>query len=170
MWKKMNKNAKGAVIELVVVAVIGTLLHFLYEWSGGNPLMGLFSPVNESVWEHLKLLFMPAFFYTMLQEILRKDGEPSRISQKSKAIICALLFIVVFFYTYSGILGKSVVWIDIATFYVSVLLYIWKSYKKSNEDITNGDMIKGYIVWWGLLILFFVFTMWTPPIGLFREP
>lgn len=36
----------------------GSALHFLYDlWP--NPLTAVFAPVNESVWEHLKLLYWP---------------------------------------------------------------------------------------------------------------
>ena len=36
----------------------GSALHFLYDlWP--NPLTAVFAPVNESVWEHLKLLYAP---------------------------------------------------------------------------------------------------------------
>lgn len=42
---------------------LGVLLHFLYEWSGGNTLAAAFSAVNESTWEHMKLLFFPMFVF-----------------------------------------------------------------------------------------------------------
>jgi hypothetical protein len=43
----------------VAIVIAGTLLHFVYGWSGQNALAGLVSPVNESVWEHTKLLVVP---------------------------------------------------------------------------------------------------------------
>ena len=42
---------------IIFTLATGTLLHFTYEWSGENPFVALYSPVSESVWEHLKLLF-----------------------------------------------------------------------------------------------------------------
>ena len=48
------------------VSVLGTVLHFLYEWSGENTLAALVSGVNESVWEHMKLLFVPVFLWLVL--------------------------------------------------------------------------------------------------------
>jgi hypothetical protein len=41
-----------AIAAGVAIVVAGTLLHFVYGWSGHNALAGLVSPVNESVWEH----------------------------------------------------------------------------------------------------------------------
>ena len=46
---------------ILFVLISGSLAHFFYEWSGHNPIVGLFTPVNESIWEHMKLIF-----YTML--------------------------------------------------------------------------------------------------------
>ena len=52
-----NKLIKVFVIMTILVLISGVLLHFAYEWSGNNPLVGAFSAVNESTWEHLKLIF-----------------------------------------------------------------------------------------------------------------
>lgn len=38
--------------------ILGVLLHFLYDWFP-NPVTALISPVRESLWEHLKILFIP---------------------------------------------------------------------------------------------------------------
>ena len=46
---------------------LGVLPHFLYEWSGGNTLAAAFSAVNESTWEHMKLLFFPMFVFSVFQ-------------------------------------------------------------------------------------------------------
>ena len=47
------------VIGILFTIILGSLSHFFYGWSGNFFLVGFFSPVNESVWEHLKLLFFP---------------------------------------------------------------------------------------------------------------
>ena len=45
----------------------GTVLHFLYDWTGGSILTAPFSGVNESTWEHMKLLFWPLFLAALVQ-------------------------------------------------------------------------------------------------------
>ena len=54
----MRQQLLGALFVLVT----GTALHFVYGWSGGHPVAGALSAVNESVWEHMKLVFVPLFF------------------------------------------------------------------------------------------------------------
>ena len=45
----------------------GTLLHFLYDWTNESILIAPFSGVNESTWEHMKLLFFPLFLFALIQ-------------------------------------------------------------------------------------------------------
>ena len=98
----------------------GTLLHFLYDWSGGNAVAAAFSAVNESTWEHMKLFFFPALFCYIALCIFKRNHEPCILYAFPKAIFLGTFLIPVLFYTYSGILGFHVSFLDISTFYVSV--------------------------------------------------
>jgi hypothetical protein len=65
-------NRSVLVYELVgtvFMIILGSILHFTFEWSGGNPVVGAFSAVNESVWEHLKLAFWPALLFMLIEYI-----------------------------------------------------------------------------------------------------
>ena len=53
----------------------GTILHFLYDWTGGSILAAPFSGVNESTWEHMKLLFWPLFLFAVVQRLFFRDQE-----------------------------------------------------------------------------------------------
>ena len=55
------------------VTLGGTILHFLYGWTGGSVLIAPFSGVNESTWEHMKLLFWPLFLFALVQRLFFKD-------------------------------------------------------------------------------------------------
>ena len=54
------------ITGIIFTFLAGTLLHFAYEWSGTNFWVGLFAPVSESTWEHMKLLFFPMLIYSMV--------------------------------------------------------------------------------------------------------
>ncbi|MFQ9054171.1 MAG: DUF6512 family protein [Oscillospiraceae bacterium] len=47
------------VLGLIFVLAAGNLLHFVYEWCGESPIAGGLASVNESTWEHMKLLTTP---------------------------------------------------------------------------------------------------------------
>lgn len=112
------------IISFVVISVIGTLFHFIYDWSGNNKFVGYFSAVNESTWEHLKLLFFPAVFYFVFEYFLLKKRANNFISASAIGIISGLVSIVAFFYTYKGILGYNVDFINIFIFYLGVAITI----------------------------------------------
>jgi len=99
-------------------SVLGTLSHFFYEWSGDSTFIGLVCPISESAWEHMKLLFFPALLYCFLFKLIYKNAVPNVSLPLLSGILTGTTLIPVFFYTYSGILGFTVVWIDIAIFYL----------------------------------------------------
>ena len=109
------------LMGFAVTSFLGTVLHFLYEWLGGAVWVAPFSGVNESTWEHIKLLFWPFFLFALVQRLFFKDQE-NYWCVKLAEILLGLLLIPVLFYTYNGVFGKSPDWINIAIFYISALL------------------------------------------------
>ena len=141
--------------------IVGTFLHFTYEFSNYNNLIGIFSPVNESVWEHLKLLFFPTILTIFIGYILIKDNYPNYLYAKTKGLFIALSFIIIFFYTYTGILGKSILVVDIASFFIAILILEIYTLKYFNFRAIAFLTI--------LLIVFLIFTFNPPKIGLFKD-
>ena len=117
------------ITGFLFTAVLGTLSHFFYEWSGNATLIGLFCPVSESAWEHMKLLFFPALLYCLLLKYIREKESPNIVLPILSGILTGTTFIPIFFYTYSGILGFTVVWIDIAIFYICTV----RNHRKCQE-------------------------------------
>ena len=58
------------IISVIIISIVGTLSHFLYDISNHNRIVGLFSAVNESTWEHIKIAltdyWMDIFMVLML--------------------------------------------------------------------------------------------------------
>ena len=54
----MEKTTKKCILCWLAAAALGVLLHFLFDWFP-NPVTALFSPVRESIWEHVKLIYFP---------------------------------------------------------------------------------------------------------------
>lgn len=170
MWKNLSEIKKWEIAEFLFIAITGTLLHFVYEWTGQNPAAAIIAPVNESTWEHLKLLFMPAFLFTLIQEAAIGGRYPSLVTGKGKAVLLGLSSIVVFFYTYSGILGKNVTWVDISIFYIAVAIYTWISRRNLEGEKDHANASIGAAIFIILFLCFVIFTIQPPRIGLFMEP
>ena len=148
----------------------GTILHFLYDWTGGSILVSPFSGVNESTWEHMKLLFWPLFVFALVQRGAFKDRE-NYWCVKLADILLGLVLIPVLFYTYNGTFGKSPDWINIAIFYVSALLvflFEWWAFQNDRLQCKYPQLALAAICLIGLL--FVVFTLVPPQIPLFQDP
>ena len=73
----LRKQTALHIAGAILVCAMGTLAHFVYEWSGNNPVVGLFCAVNESTWEHIKLLFFPMLLYTGWRAVRTHGREPA---------------------------------------------------------------------------------------------
>ena len=153
-----------------ITALCGTLLHFLYDWSGNALLMAPFSGVNESTWEHMKLLFWPMFIYAIVQSFFFRDREDFWCI-KLKGTLLGLILIPIIFYTYNGAIGKSPDWFNISIFFVSAAIaYIYEA-RQFNENKKPCRSPKlAFAVLCIIAVLFVLFTFKTPEIGIFRDP
>ena len=157
------------IFSTIFVFALGTLLHFTYDWSGQNQIIGAFSAVNESTWEHLKLIFFPMLITIIIGYFYFRKTIFNFICSKTIGLLVALTFTVVFFYTYTGILGKNIAIIDISSFFIAVLLGEFISYLLVVNNFKCNNKIAIFILTL-LLILFIVFTYNPPKIGLFKDP
>ena len=66
-------KTKNILTAFIIIGILGSLSHFVYEWSGNNRFVGYFFAVNESTWEHLKLLFFPTVVYSVIEYFLVKN-------------------------------------------------------------------------------------------------
>lgn len=166
----MKHLKRYSVIGTIFVLFTGTLAHFLYDWTKNNHIVGLFTPINESTWEHMKLLFFPMLIYSFII-ILKFHRKYSCItSALSFGIILGTLLIPLFFYAYTSILGKNNFILDICTFILSILIAFWLSYK-----LTLSCRLESYTSLLGILVCtlfvcFLIFTFHPPDATIFQDP
>lgn len=166
-----NNLFKRTVIGFIFVSIAGSLFHFIFQWSGYNRLAGIFFPVNESVWEHLKLIYLPFLICSIIEYfVLRKDK--SNIFTKAVSTLSGMATIVIFYYTYTGISGKDIEFLNILSFFVGVAVAFAVDYLmiKSEKFKSNNYATAGIIIFIFLGVLFVVFTFAPPLIPLFRDP
>ena len=166
----MNHSVTGwQVAGFLFTSVVGTLLHFLYDWSGESRIAGLFSAVNESIWEHMKLVYFPMFLFALVQRRFADDSRFCCI--KLAGILTALLLIPTLYYTYTGALGISADWFNITIFFLAAgaAYYLESKLFQSSVSCTVPSGISfGLLLLIGLLSVLFTFC--TPVIPLFADP
>ena len=153
-----------------VTSLGGTILHFLFDWLGGSLWVAPFSGVNESTWEHMKLLFWPMLLYAIAQSFFFRDRKDFWCV-KTRGILLGLVLIPVLFYTYNGVIGKSPDWLNIAIFFISAAVaYVYET-KLFNAETIKCRSPKPAIAILGILAaLFVIFTFATPELGIFKDP
>ena len=168
---KTSKLIQAQLIAILFSLILGTLLHFTYNWSGKNLFVGSFSAVNESVWEHLKLVFYPMLISTIIEYFFVKDISKNYSESKTIGIFTAISFIVVAFFTYSGIIGTSIIVIDILIFIISIILGEYVTYKlmKREDESTVTTEVLSIVILSFLLLCFIICTYLPPEINLFRD-
>ena len=155
---------------ILFVIALGTLCHFLYDWTGRGALVGLFTPVNESIWEHIKLLFFPMALYSVFMSRRLKEDFPCAGPALCAGILYGSILIPVLYYTYTGILGKHYAAADIAIFFISVLAAFIRSYRLSISCHTLGFRYLFLALDCLLAVSFWIFTFYPPAIPLFISP
>ena len=166
----MKRLRRYTIIGIVFVLVTGTLAHFLYEWSGNRKIVGLFAPVSESVWEHMKLLFFPMLLYAPVMAFRLRDEFPCILSSLWVGLLAGTLAIPVLFYGYTFILGRDVFFLDIAVFILSVLIAFWIAYRLAPHCRPKLSSIFLACSVCILLACFLWFTYHPPKGSLFAKP
>ena len=153
-----------------VTSLGGTVLHFLYDWLGKAVWIAPFSGVNESTWEHMKLLFWPMLVFAIVQSFFLGEREDFWCV-KLRGILLGLGLIPVIFYTYNGVIGRSPDWINIAIFFIAAgIAYLYETRLFKNEK-TECKFPKLAIAILALIaLLFVIFTFATPEINIFKDP
>lgn len=161
-----------SITGFFTVCILGTVNHYLYEWCGKNTIIGAFVPVNESVWEHLKLLFFPFMLFVAVEFIVYGRHIKGFLFSDFVGVLYGLIFIPVAFYAYSSIIGKSVVFVDIMIFIVAVAISFYIRYKriKNENDVRHYMNIPAVILFLGVAALMIGLTYFPPSTAIFQSP
>ncbi len=167
---KQTHLQKYMITGVFFVSIIGTLSHFVYEWSGENFFLGLFFPVNESTWEHMKMLFFPMLLYSTLAGTQLKRENPCLRFGMLAGILAGTALIPIFFYTYSGILGFYTTFLDVVIFYLSIICAFYLAYHLTKSCKNKKYFLPLSIAAGVVFILFLIFTYLPPELGIFAQP
>lgn len=160
------------IVGFAVTGLVGTLLHFVYDWSDGSRVAAAFSAVNESTWEHMKLLFLPYFVFAVVEFIVFSEAFRNFFAVKAASILLGLVSIPALFYTLTGMFGKLPDWVNITIFFLADALLYFVSYRLLTDGALRGGAMQltGFALLWALLFAFVWFTYRTPHLPLFLDP
>ena len=159
-----------ALFGFAVTVCGGTVLHFLYDWLGGAAWIAPFSGVNESTWEHMKLMFWPMLAVAAAESRFF-GGYPGFWRVKLRGMLIGLCLIPVIFYTYNGAVGKSPDWLNITIFFVAAAVayaYEARAMERTGRRPCSPRVAVGMMLI--LASLFVIFSFAPPHVGIFCDP
>ena len=158
------------LMGFAVTSLFGTVLHFLYDWLDKAAWVAPFSGVNESTWEHMKLLFWPMLIFAVVESFFFRD-RADFWCVKLRGILLGLILIPLIFYTYNGVIGKSPDWFNIAIFFVTgAISYIYETVQFKKDAVSCKRPAFAVAILCVIALLFVIFTFITPEIGIFEDP
>ena len=149
---------------------MGTLLHFLYDWTGQSVIAAPLSAVNESTWEHMKLLYVPLILFAVIQRRFLIRNYPAFWCIKLIGTVTGLITIPLLYYGYTGALGVSANWFNITIFYIAAAVTFLIENHLMKHDLSCRRPKWALAVLLGIGGLFAVLTFWPPILPLFRDP
>lgn len=161
---------KWEVRGIYWIIIVGSILHFVYDISGKSPIVGAFSPINESLWEHLKLGYFPLLAYSIVEYWFIRNHINNFFFAKSIGIIAMSLFIIIVFYTYNFIAKDSNFLVDITSFILGAIICQKLSLRIMKLPVSKGTEVIGFITFLLIGFIFVYFTFSPPKLHIFMDP
>lgn len=168
----MNKSISyWQVAGFLFTSIFGTFLHFLYDLSGHSVIAALFSAVNESIWEHMKLIYYPMLLFALVEYHFWGNDLKKFWCVKLVGILVGLILIPVIYYTYTGILGASADWFNIAIFFMAAGTAYWsETLLFQREYACQLHPRMAFLMICIISVIFTIFTFFPPQIPFLQDP
>lgn len=155
---------------IITIISLGFLLHYIYSWTGPSKIVGWFVPVNESVWEHLKLGYWSVVLFSIAEYSHLKNIVNNYYFAKLIGVLTLEITILLIYYGYTFIVGKNILLLDITSYIIGVIvcqyvtyhLFLLKPFSKFCSRIS-------LVVFIAIGILFGVTTYYPPHAVLFMD-
>lgn len=165
-----GEDMKIFIIGFLFISIVGSLLHFTYKLSKENKFVALFSAVNESTWEHIKMALSGLYLYSIIDYFFIGDN-PNYILSKVTSILTIIVLIPLIFYSYTKITKKPILVIDILSFYLTISISQLLGYIViSLNPIPNSLSIIFKCIFLIIFIFYLSATYYPPKNKLFLDP
>ncbi len=165
-----KKVLKWEMFGILFISLVGSFLHFTFELGGFWKPLAVISAVNESVWEHLKIGFWPAFIWGIIEFFVFGKKVKNFFFAKAVTFLLIPLIIVVLFYSYTYVTGTELLAVDITIFFAAIttaqivgyrIMLIRKKFLSLN--------VLGAVIILICLVSFSLFSYFPPRYHLFKD-
>lgn len=165
----VNYMKKRVIIGTIVIMILSVLYHNIYKWIP-NTIIGLLFPVNESIWEHGKMIIMSFISWLLIEKYLFRDETNIIVSNFLSCVICITLDFLIFTPIYLYVLNTNdnmVVTLGVYLFSIIVSLAVRELFIRDEKDIRKEMLsIVGFLVF---IIFFAVLTYYPLELPIFYD-
>ncbi len=168
----MEGAKKYTYLGIPVLFLVGALFHFLYELLGQLAVVGAISPVNESVWEHSKMVVLPLILWWGLYYLIK--GKDEGIDKQKwftgalTSLVSTIIAMPLLFYFYTEAFGVESVVVDILILLVALFIGQTLGYHvyKYGKGLPGNTALLLMLL---ILIVFIVYTFAPPHLPIFMD-
>lgn len=154
---------KTRIYAVIGIFLLSFICHFVFDLFP-NVLFSIFFPVNESIWEHMKILFTATLLYSFIDKIILKKLNVNYNNYCLQLFISAFISIPIYLIIYLPIynfIGENM-FVSIFLLLIVYIIMQYISYKIMQKKETK---IPNYI--FSILIILtyiiFIYLTYNPP-------
>lgn len=163
----LKRNLK--IITTIIAFILCFPFHYIYDLYP-NFITSIFFPINESIWEHMKLLFDSLIISGIIEKIVliikKEESQNTCFSNFIASLLSIPIFLTMFLPVYS-LIGENFI-ITIIIMLITIIICKYISYKINNKNdfkMENKTIILVIITY----ILFGILTYYPIDNSLFIE-
>lgn len=168
--RHLDYTKKISFVGIISITLLGVILHYVYDWTNKTLLFTPFVPVNESVWEHLKLGFYGLILFSIFEYKYVIKRVNNYFLAKLLGVLLLEMTIVIIFYTYNFFSKGSILWVDISSYVLGVIgCQYLTQYIYLKKEISKKLNLAALIFLFSFVILFSLFTYYPPKFPIFKD-
>ena len=107
---------------IIPLGILGSLLHFVFDWTKHNRIVGVIAAVNESYWEHIKIAVWPMLLLQLCLYIFGGFQVSSFIPAATIALYSIPVSMIGLVFLYKAVIKRNILWIDISVFFLVIAI------------------------------------------------
>lgn len=161
---------KIKIVGVIISFILAIIFHFIYGWVP-NSVISVIAPVNESIWEHMKLIVTPSIIFSIFEYFIYKKKDIEFNNFILSYAISSILGIIVYLLLYiplNDIFGHKAYIAISLLFLILIIVQIVSYYIMNKSNIKHSSDV-GILL---ILIIYFAFgylTYHPPKINLFYD-
>ena len=160
---------KWKVISVIFIFLLSALFHFIYDWIPSF-FTSLFFPVNESIWEHNKIIVGSVLILAIIEKIYYKKRKNVIFAEAISSLVCMILVMLIFTPVYLYILKTNDnMIVTFAIFLIAIIVSQIVSYKLLNKEYNSRLEELGIILFVIFFLINIIFTYYPPKVALFYD-